>query len=243
MKKQFSLSVQTPCPEKWDNFTPTSNGGFCGTCSKNVVDFTKMNEKEIIDYFKNKPTGVCGRFYPRQLTTYSTYETTPTKPFGIKWVSACLASLSLVLMGRQGFPQEQLNTKTQIVQPQGMENEGHTINLDKPTTAIRGKVVDESGEPIAGVNIIIKGTNIGTVTDIEGMFSLSNELKTGDVLIFSYIGYMQEEYTFVDVKEYIDIQMTMDDIQLMGDVAVDECPYTTKPTGLKGLFVKIKDLF
>jgi len=57
---------------------------------------------------------------------------------------------------------------------------------------ITGRVVDSNNNPLVGVNVIIKGTTIGTITDANGTFSLS--VSEGDkVLVFSYIGYASEE--------------------------------------------------
>lgn len=52
---------------------------------------------------------------------------------------------------------------------------------------VSGKVVDVSGQPMVGVNILIKGTTTGTSTDNEGNFSI--EASSNDVLVFSFIGY------------------------------------------------------
>lgn len=57
---------------------------------------------------------------------------------------------------------------------------------------IRGTVADVGGEPLIGVNITIKGTEIGAVTDLYGKFELKNTPSTGTMLI-SYIGYKQQE--------------------------------------------------
>ncbi|MFW5821731.1 MAG: carboxypeptidase-like regulatory domain-containing protein, partial [Bacteroidota bacterium] len=38
------------------------------------------------------------------------------------------------------------------------------------TTVVQGKVVDASGEPVVGANIYVKGTTVGTVTDLQGSF-------------------------------------------------------------------------
>lgn len=56
---------------------------------------------------------------------------------------------------------------------------------------ITGTVVDELGEPLAGVNIVEKGTTNGCLTDIDGNFSLN--VATGKTLVFSYIGYTAQE--------------------------------------------------
>lgn len=55
-----------------------------------------------------------------------------------------------------------------------------------PVTA-RGNVIDEQGEPIIGASVQVKGTTTGTITDINGEFSLPTE--TGKILVISYIGY------------------------------------------------------
>ncbi len=56
---------------------------------------------------------------------------------------------------------------------------------------VSGTVTDESGDPMPGVNIIIKGTQSGTVTDVNGKFSL--KVKKGETLVFSFIGYISQE--------------------------------------------------
>lgn len=52
---------------------------------------------------------------------------------------------------------------------------------------VRGNVIDEQGEPIIGASVQVKGTTTGTITDINGEFSLPTE--TGKILVISYIGY------------------------------------------------------
>lgn len=51
-----------------------------------------------------------------------------------------------------------------------------------------GVVKDSKGEPLIGVSVVIKGTTNGTVTDMNGKFKLN--ASPGDVLEFSYIGYV-----------------------------------------------------
>lgn len=58
----------------------------------------------------------------------------------------------------------------------------------------KGVVYDETGIPAMGVNILKKGTTEGTITDLDGKFEIP--AQKGDVLVFSYIGYMSQEITF-----------------------------------------------
>src|SRR6185503_4405990 len=57
---------------------------------------------------------------------------------------------------------------------------------------VSGKVVDETGQPVPGVNVIEKGTTNGTVTDVSGAFSL-NVQDDKSVLVFTFIGYTTQE--------------------------------------------------
>jgi len=57
---------------------------------------------------------------------------------------------------------------------------------------ISGRVLDESGNPLAGVSILAKGTSIGTTTDANGFFKLQN-LPANSTIFFSYVGYNSKE--------------------------------------------------
>lgn len=59
-------------------------------------------------------------------------------------------------------------------------------------TTLTGTVLDETGEPIIGANILVKGTTNGTTTDLDGHFSLDID-RIPATLIISYIGYAKQE--------------------------------------------------
>ncbi|NER84934.1 MAG: hypothetical protein F6K42_36570 [Leptolyngbya sp. SIO1D8] len=74
---------------------------------------------------------------------------------------------------------------------------------------IRGRVTGESGEPLPGVNVLIKGTTKGTITDVEGNYQLDVP-DDAEALVFSYVGYLTEEVaigsqTVIDLVLYPDI--------------------------------------
>ncbi len=60
---------------------------------------------------------------------------------------------------------------------------------------ITGLIVDQGGEPLPGVNIVIKGTVQGTITNIDGQFTI--HAKNGDVLVVSYVGFTTQEISVV----------------------------------------------
>ncbi len=73
-------------------------------------------------------------------------------------------------------------------------NEKADIALQQQRT-ITGKVTDEHGEPVIGANVVERGVANGTVTDINGRFSL--EVRSDAVLLVSYVGYLNQEVSTV----------------------------------------------
>ena len=77
---------------------------------------------------------------------------------------------------------------------------------------ITGKVLDENGSSLPGVNIILKGTATGTTSDIDGNYVLSVPSQ-GGVLIFSFIGFMTREIE-IGAQSSINITLLGDTRQL-----------------------------
>ena len=68
MSKKLQLTIPKPCHENWDNMTPVQQGRFCGSCQKQVVDFSNMRDRQVAEFFRKPSAGsVCGRFMTDQL--------------------------------------------------------------------------------------------------------------------------------------------------------------------------------
>jgi TonB-linked SusC/RagA family outer membrane protein len=80
-------------------------------------------------------------------------------------------------------------------------------NRSSETKQISGVVTDEKGETIIGANVVVKGTGNGTITDIDGKFSIA--ANNSSMLIVSYIGYNTKEVS-VGEKKMINIQLVED---------------------------------
>lgn len=84
--------------------------------------------------------------------------------------------------------------------------------------AISGKVTTfEDGSPVPGVNVVVKGTAIGTITDIDGLYNIDVP-SDESILVFSYIGLSTEEVT-VGAQTTINIKM-VPDLQQLNEVVV-----------------------
>jgi TonB-linked SusC/RagA family outer membrane protein len=83
---------------------------------------------------------------------------------------------------------------------------------------LSGTVKDSNNEPLIGVTVIVKGTQTGTITDLNGYFSLSN-VPQGNVLLFSYIGYETQEISVTSNTNIIDVTLK-EDIKTLNEVVV-----------------------
>ncbi|MBP6065410.1 TonB-dependent receptor [Bacteroides sp.] len=82
---------------------------------------------------------------------------------------------------------------------------------------VTGRVLDEQGEPLIGVNVLIKGSSSGVITDLEGNYTLATK-EENPVLQFSYIGYKSQE---LPLKSQSVINLTMqNDTQVIDEVVV-----------------------
>lgn len=103
------------------------------------------------------------------------------------------------------------------------------------TKTISGKVVDQANEPLIGVSVLVQGTTNGTITDIDGMYSLS--AKQGDVLVFSYLG-MKSQSVTVGAQNAINVVLE-DDAKMLTETVVIGYG-TAKKRDLTGSIASIK---
>ena len=67
-RTSIHISIPTPCHESWDSMDTTERGAFCHSCQKEVIDFSAMTDREVIEFLEKHKTG-CGRFRADQLDT------------------------------------------------------------------------------------------------------------------------------------------------------------------------------
>ncbi len=102
---------------------------------------------------------------------------------------------------------------------------------------VTGKVLDSEGQPLPGVNIVEKGTTNGTVTNLEGNYSISVASEDA-VLVFTYIGYLSEE---VKVGAQTTINITLlENIEKLQEVIVVGYG-TMKKSDVTGAIVSVND--
>lgn len=99
------------------------------------------------------------------------------------------------------------------------------VGITMAQTTVTGKVIDEEGEALIGVSILVQGTSTGTVTDIEGSYSL-NVPAGSDVLVFSYTGFSTQNVT-LNNRTVVDVTLEVA-AELLQEVIVTAYGISTK---------------
>ncbi len=94
-----------------------------------------------------------------------------------------------------------------------------SFSLMAQTTHIEGNITDAGGEPLGGVNILVKGQVIGTVTDIDGNYAFDVHTAPPLTIIVSMVGFASQELdiTIADNKE---LDVTLEEQMIMGQEVV-----------------------
>ncbi|MBT3382457.1 MAG: TonB-dependent receptor [Prolixibacteraceae bacterium] len=103
-----------------------------------------------------------------------------------------------------------------MLYPKEMDSNTEIVSNQQKT--ITGTVTDDSGQSLPGVTVLIKGTTQGTVTNMDGNYSISN-IPENSTLVFSFIG-MRTQEILVGNKTTIDVQLEVDAVGIEEVIAV-----------------------
>ncbi|MCU0352979.1 MAG: SusC/RagA family TonB-linked outer membrane protein [Cytophagales bacterium] len=143
------------------------------------------------------------------------------QPFGLNYKR--IRKNTYVIKPRKGTEKEKptgdlQNSVTPESQTPSSTDASTEANAAVLDIAVTGKVTDaQTGEPLPGVSVALKGTTQGTTTDGKGSYSI-NVADENAVLVFSFIGYVSEEVT-VGNRQTIDLALVAD-IKSLGEVVV-----------------------
>jgi TonB-linked SusC/RagA family outer membrane protein len=102
------------------------------------------------------------------------------------------------------------------VRKQGQKIE--EVEIAKVAHTVQGTITGQgNGEPLPGVNILVKNTNIGTVTDVDGKYNITVP-DENNILVFSFIGYTTQEVS-INGRTTIDVALA-EDVQSLEEVVV-----------------------
>ncbi len=200
-KTTLKIELTNPCNEAWEDMHITAPyRRHCASCVKEVIDFSKMNDQQLIDFFSKNTGPICGRFRESQLTR----ELSIVHHQRSSWRKAAAVAAVLSLLGGSVYAQQ---SSTPLVTERITQTTANQP-LPSPTPLIiSGFVTDAiTGELLIGSSILIEGTSQGTVTDIDGYFQL--EVKPGQSsLNFSYMGYSSRKITLDKGAQHLEVDL------------------------------------
>lgn len=240
----FKLSIPDPCDENWNKMTPTQKGKFCGSCQKEVTDFSKMNKEEIRNFFIEKAgESTCGRFENRQLKEFNLSNSEQTKLIYKPW---WIAAATLFLFANQGYSQgepyvvhkkmevKRIPVATEATRDDKTDKGEESINTDS-LVYISGQVLDFNGDTVMFATVKIKDTNIGCVTDFDGNFKLLIPKNFQDTMTLQirFVGYKSIDLSYSDLKQSRNvgiIKFDEADVMIMGYFIIEEEPSLPEKT-------------
>ena len=182
---KIKLSIPEPCHENWNNMTPTEKGKHCMVCEKEVYDMTGISENEIAEKIVQlESKNVCARIPNAYLDKKIQLHTAAIGKYGK--MGAAGAFITAV-----AFTPMLSIQKADLLE----EENNNTIQISNPSVQLNGTVVNEKGEIISGVSVIIEQNNhrAFTTTLANGRFVFhldSQKISNGKAILkFEKVGF------------------------------------------------------
>lgn len=151
---------------------------------------------------------------------YSDDELNVEKYISVNFENIDLIKVVSAIVGN-GYKVEEVNNSVILITPITK-----TTQESQKIVTIKGTVVDAKGMPISGATILIKGTNKGISTDIDGAYTIP--VPVNSVLVFSYIGFEKQEITVTGDTTTINVEMK-EDISELEEVLISTGYQKIKP--------------
>jgi hypothetical protein len=202
----FQLSIPKPCNEDWERMTATEQGRFCNACAKEVVDFSKMSDKEVLNYFFTiKDQNVCGRALPTQLERDIVL---PKDPVKTKYWYWNYITLLFLFFNKSSAAKIHGGVSIHTSQPVFKSNLSpkfllgkHVGNPKRSTRMIAGKITNEQGKGISAAIVKIKGNHTIIKADKYGVYSINVDILK-DTLEVSAIGHLPKDFILANVPAF-----------------------------------------
>lgn len=228
----MQLHIADPCHENWDNMTPSEQGRFCDACRKQVIDFSEMSDRQIVQFFKKPSTGsVCGRFMSEQLDRDMVIEKKR-----LPWIKYFFQfALPAFLMGKEVQAQYGSCRKPSTAQTRPVSVKQGMIQYPvmlKTKLWLQVKNA-ATGEPVPYASVVVSGDETKKVASKDGIVTVNIDSKAKNAIItVSSIGYKaktitQELSTYITGK-VLDVELEIDPIKMEELVVVNTIPGTVR---------------
>ncbi len=187
MKKSFSITVPEPCHEDWNKMSPTEKGKFCDQCAKEVTDFTRSTDEEIVKTISvgNK---VCGRFKNTQLNREIKLERKSNNSL-LPYAASLLLPLSILSLQEA----KSQGGATTFVKSSIALNSAIHSTTEKAIITATGEITDANGNPIKNAEVIVLETGARSRSNLKGEYTI--KCASGSTLFFLKNDMRSSEYT------------------------------------------------
>ena len=235
---EIIVKIPDPCHEDWNKMSPTEKGKFCNVCTKEVVDFSAKSDEEIIKYLTNNGN-LCGRFHQSQLDRKLIADRKKRNHW-LSYAASLLLPMAL-------FSNEKIKKDFNIVKTTQVDASTYkslnisslqrkaiaTHKIQQEQFTITGTITDDTGMPLPGATVLIKGTNVGKTTDFDGNYKI--DVKAEDILVISYVGFANKEIHINENRKIYNVILEQDDELLVVGIicyfepaGADEYGYVSK---------------
>jgi len=202
LNERINLERLQKCNQIWEYMPENEKGRLCKKCSNTIIDFRNKPNKEIAIIHSTSKTKVCGLYTPEQLK-YPTKRSSKKKKN--TWNSIYIGVFGALAINNLSAQENKPKQKIVQTDLKNSSSKSNDAKIKKPiqindsiqvTGLITGLIDGKNNTPLAGSSIILKGSNNGTVSDFNGMFTLNLSKKNIEdkaYLIFSYIGFSTQE--------------------------------------------------
>ena len=219
MSKKISISIPVPCHEDWNKMTDVAKGKFCGSCQKEVIDFSGMSQSQLVAFFKKPAGSVCGRFRNDQLDAEMTI---PAKR--VPWAKYFFQiALPAFLFSAKSNAQGKVSIGDTMVVVKPTDTERllkATMGKVSPVqreSLVSGKVTDADGNSIPFATVMIKNTRQGVSCDETGTFSITTRNSFPLILVVSSVGFKTVEYETDSASNMITLEkVEMKEVVIVG---------------------------
>lgn len=197
MKQQVQLQIPEPCHENWKNMSATEQGRFCMACKKEVIDFSTMSDREILQHISTAASSVCGRADNAQLNRALIPAPAPRKLWWKYWMG--IAASFVMLISKSNA---QVKTPANIITvAPALTGKDTAIDIvvgkmvqapakNKNLVLIYGNITDNKNSPIPYASVKLKNSDKGVAADSTGNFVLVvNAVVSNLELEISSVGY------------------------------------------------------
>ncbi len=234
MSTKYKLNIAKPCSENWNDMTPALRGKFCQQCSKNVVDFSTMSDKQIVDYLKKGEKSICARIDNSQMSRAIIAQPNNS---GIR-NSFYKYLLGIFLFGLNGKSfsknhSEQLKSQTKKIENLD-QKKTENLKVDNSGSELKliGKVKDAENElTLSNAHITLENDSVIQVcgkSDTSGNFSISVPAPGNYIVRVSHEDYNSKIYRNVKIMRHevtnLEIELDYSSIILEEDVIVSAEP-------------------